>query len=235
MLLTVLLLMGAACKKSSQTIAKGQLIQADGSVVDPVKNKKLPNVKLYLFGAYNTYSGVDYIIGPLDSTLTDAAGNFSIRYLAEGLSLDYALTLFNDATSSYPSQSYVADAGHLEYPFYLSHQVSGLTISARELNYARIHLQVSSNPYDTLHLRITSESGYFYLGYSFVGESIDTVLLARFLPDEANAFQYIAQPASLLDSGFVRQVTDVVNPGLSDTITLDQTILSVYDLPLTQN
>ncbi len=220
-----------ACRKD---IPKGQLIQASGFVIDSVKNKKLYNATIYLYGAHSNFYGVYYDVGPLDSTVSDIDGNFSIKYSAEGNSIDYALAIGNVVYGGYTSQdNYVVDVAHPLYPFNYSHQLNNVALRARELNYARINLKVLSNPYDTLYLDVTTTYGELFLRNLFVGTNIDTTILTRYLPDAPNTFQYAILSRQLLDSGwYIRRMFDTLTPKMDDTMTISKTFNSTYDIPL---
>src|ERR1700688_1400630 len=106
----LVLLLLVACRKD---VPKGAVIQAYGFVIDSVKNKRLSNVTIYLYGAHSNFYGVYYDIGPLDSTISDIDGNFSLEYSAEGNSIDYALSIGNVVYGLYTSQNnYVVDVVH---------------------------------------------------------------------------------------------------------------------------
>jgi len=79
-----------SCRKE---VPLGTSILASGIVFDSVKNKVLANAKLYLFGAHSTFYGIYYSQGPLDSTVSDSDGKFSISFTADGNSIDYGLQL----------------------------------------------------------------------------------------------------------------------------------------------
>jgi len=129
-----------ACRKD---VPKGQLIQANGFVIDSVKNKKLSNVTVYLYGAHSTFYGVYYDVGPFDSTISDNNGNFSIKYNAEGNSVDYGLAIGNVVYGGFTNQNnFVVDIHHPFYPFNYSHQLNNVELRARELNYTRVNLKV---------------------------------------------------------------------------------------------
>src|SRR5579864_2808412 len=163
--LTLLLL--TACRKD---IPKGQLIQANGFVIDSVKNKKLSDVTIYLYGAHATFYGTYYDEGPFDSTISDNNGHFSIKYNAEGTSVDYALAIGNVVYGGFTGQTnYVVDVLHPLYPFNYSHQLNNVNLSARELNYARVNLKVQANPYDTLYLDVSTRYGELFLRNIFTG------------------------------------------------------------------
>ena len=229
-LLTLLVL--TACRKD---VPKGQLIQANGFVIDSVKNKKLSNVTVYLYGAHSTFYGVYYDVGPLDSTISDNNGNFSIKYNAEGSSVDYALAIGNVVYGGYTSQNnYVVDIFHPLYPFNYSHQLNNVAVSARELNYARVNLKVLSNPYDTLYLDVSTTYGELFLRNQFVGASIDTSFLTRYLPNATNVFEYKILSTRIVDSAtmFIRRMPDTLQPTTKDTIVISKTIYTTYDIPL---
>ena len=219
------------CRKD---VPKGQLIQASGFVIDSVKNKKLYNATIYLYGAHSNFYGVYYDVGPLDSTSSDIDGNFSIKYSAEGSSIDYALAIGNVVYGGYTSQNnYVVDVAHPLYPFNYSHQLNNVALRARELNYARINLKVLSNPYDTLYFFVMTNSGELFLKNFFKGTSIDTSFLTRYLPDALNTFEFSVNCWQLLDSGmYTRTITDSLKLKMDDTIAISKTFNSTYDIPL---
>ena len=219
----------SSCRKD---VPAGQLIQADGFVIDSVKNKKLPNVTIYLLGARQTFYGV-YYTDAVDSTLSDNDGNFSIKYRANGKSLDYALTLRHPGRI-YNNTSSVEDLTHAIYPFNYTYQLSGVAVLARELNFVRINLKVQSNPYDTLYIDINSMEGALFSQYPIIGKTVDTSFLARFLPNTMNSIQYQILAVSLLDSGnaFIRNITDTLAATSADTIVVSKTINSTYDIPV---
>jgi len=227
--LTILLL--TACRKD---VPKGQLIQANGFVIDSVKNKKLANVTVYLYGAHANFYGVYYDDGPLDSTISDNNGNFSIKYAAEGTSVDYALAIGNVVYGGFTAQNnYVVDVLHPLYPFNYSHQLNNVSLSARELNYARVNLKVQANPYDTLYLDVSTRYGELFLRNIFVGAGIDTSFLTRYLPDATNIFTYQILSRQLLDSGwFIRRMPDTLGPNNMDTIIISKTFNTTYDIPI---
>lgn len=221
----------ASCRKS---VPKGQLIQASGFVIDSVKNKKLPNATIYLYGAHSTFYGITYGDGPLDSTISDANGNFSISYTAVGNSVDYSLAIGKTVYGGYTSQeNYVIDAYHPEFRFNFLQQINNVSLKARELNYARVNLKVLSNPYDTLFFDVSTIYGELRLRYRLTGRTIDTSILTRYLPNSQNNFWYQILATQLLDSGgYIRRKIDTLNTNLIDTIVISKTINSTYDLPL---
>ena len=220
-----------ACRKD---VPKGQLIQANGFVIDSVKNKRLSNVTVYLYGAHYNFYGIYYDDGPFDSTISDNNGNFSIKYNAEGTSIDYALAIGNVVYGGYTGQNnYVVDVYHPKYPFNYSHRLNNVSLSARELNYARVNLKVQANPYDTLYLDVRTMSGELFLRNIFVGASIDTSFLTRYLPDAANIFTYQILSRKLLDSGwFIRRMPDTLEPSIIDTLIISKSLNTSYDIPL---
>lgn len=229
-LFTVLLL--SACRKP---VPQGQLIQANGFVFDSVKNKNLPNVTVYLYGAHSTFYGVYYDDGPFDSTKSDNNGNFSIKYNAEGKSVDYALAVGNVIYGGFSSQNnFVVDSKHPFYPFKYSHQLNNVELRARELNYARVNLKVLSNPYDTLYLDISSSHHELFLRHILVGSSLDTSFLTRYLPGDTNFFEYKILSSRVVDSAtmFIRRLRDTLTSTTVDTAIISKNINSTYDLPL---
>ena len=178
-----------------------------------------------------------YDVGPLDSTLTDNNGNFSIKYTAEGNSVDYALTVSNLINGGYSNQSnYVNDLSHTLYIFNYSRQLNNVAIIARLLYYARVNLKVLSNPYDTLYLDVISIDGSLFIRKEIIGTSVDTTFLTRYLPDARNIFEYNILSVGLEDSstGFLRRMPDTLQSILKDTVVIAKTINSTYDIPLKQ-
>lgn len=142
--LSVIIFFG--CRKNIQT---GVHIQADGFVIDSVKNKKLSNVTVYLISGHEFgFQAVDYY-GVVDSVVTSANGSFSINYTADGKSYDYALSLSNmDPNAPNRFNAVIPDRLNTLYAFDFKTQLSNIAISARELNFMKVHLIVLSNPYD---------------------------------------------------------------------------------------
>lgn len=230
--LFLILLFLVSCRKE---VPKGQLIQANGYVVDSVKNKRLSNVKVYLYGGHATFYGVFYTVGPLDSVVSDKDGNFSLQYRAEGNSVDYALAIGNVVYGGFSGQTdYVIDISHPIYTFNYSHQLNNVTLKARELNYAIVNLKVLSNPYDTLFLDVNSTQGEFFLRHQFIGPSIDTSILTRYLPDATNVMEYKILSTRVADSAtmFLRRMPDTLPPATQDTILISKVINSTYEIPL---
>lgn len=229
-LLSLLVLI--ACRKN---VPQGQLIQATGFVFDSVKNKKLANVTVYLYGAHSDFFGVFYSDGPFDSTVSDNNGNFSIKYYTEGKNIDYALAIGNVVYGGYTRQNnYVVDVSHPLYPFNYSRQLDNVMVSARELNYARVNLKVLSNPYDTLYLDIGTTYGELFLRNQFAGKSIDTSFLTRYLPGTNIFFEYKILSTRIVDSAtmFLRRMRDTLQSTTKDTILISKTINTTYNIPL---
>lgn len=222
-----------SCRKN---IPRGQLIKASGYVIDYVKNKRLSNVTVYLYGAHATFYGVYFYTETLDSVVSDSIGNFSLKYPAEGNNVDYALGIGNVVYGGYTGQTNcVVDVLHPLYRFNYSHQLDNIAISVRELNYVRVNLRVLSNPYDSLWLDISTNSGELFLRHLIVGKSIDTSILTRCLPNAVNNFEYKILAVRLEDSSsnFIRRMTDTITANLVDTVVVSKTIKSTYNIPLT--
>jgi hypothetical protein len=218
-----------SCRKD---IPSGTVIEASGFVYDSVKNKKLSGVTVFLVGAGQTLGGIYYTEGPLDSVVSDVNGNFSITYTALGRSLDYGLVVGVIYAGDTSQPNFVVDANHPLYKFNYARTVNDVEIYARELNYAQVTLKVLSNPYGSLYFGVTSQNASLQVNQSFEGNPIDTTFMTRILPGYPNYFQF---EAINTDSSMVRSVTVTVNPGLTDTISLNQTISSIYDLPVQPN
>src|SRR3954447_2358669 len=146
-----------SCRKD---VPQGQAITASGFVIDMAQQKRLPSATIYLFGGHDHYGpgGLEVLYDtiPLDSTSSDANGNFSITYFAEGQSDDYALSLTKNIFHPGNTESYLPDANQPLYKFNHAYNLKDVAISAKELMHATVALQVTSNPYDTLLFRILS-------------------------------------------------------------------------------
>ncbi len=214
-------------------VAAGTLIQANGFVIDSVKNKRLPYATIYLYGAHQTFYGIYYDIGPIDSTVSDNNGNFSLKYIATGNSIDYALGAGNVIYGGFSSQNnYVVDVAHYQYPFNFSHQLNNAIVRARELNYLRLNLKVLSNPYDTMNVIFNTTYGEFGASYRLTGNSVDTSILTRCLPDALNYIFYEIQSGMVEDSFKFRREIDTVTANLADTLTISKTFNSTNDILL---
>ena len=130
----------SGCRKNIQA---GVNIQADGFVIDSVKNKKLSNVTVYLISGHEFgFQAVDYY-GVVDSAVTDANGSFSIKYTADGKSYDYGLSLSNmDPNAQTRFNDFIPDRLYILYAFNFKTQLNNVVINARELNFMKIHLSV---------------------------------------------------------------------------------------------
>jgi hypothetical protein len=214
-------------------VAAGTLIQANGFVIDSVKNKRLSNATIYLYGAHQGFYGIAYVNGPLDSTVSDNNGNFSLKYIATGNSIDYALTVGNPIYGRFNGQNnYVVDAAHFLYPFNYSHQLNNAIVRARELNYLRLNLKVLSNPYDTMNVMVNTTYGEFSASYRLTGNSVDTSILTRCLPDALNYIFYEIESGMVQDSFKFRREIDTITANIVDTLTISKTFNSTNDILL---
>ena len=225
-----------SCRKD---VPKGQLITANGIVMDFAQQKPLPNVTIYLFGGhfYGFPRRIGYDSIPLDSVLSDANGSFSLRYSAEGKSDDYALSVIKNYLQPSNTENILPDASQQRYQFNFAYNLNNITISARQLHSLNVTLQVLSNPYDTLLFRVyNASSGQGIAQYQFFGRSIDTLLNTRYLPLSDNVFEYSVRTLSLIDSAsyYIRITTDTMNLGNVDSIFISKKFNSTYDIPLKQ-
>ena len=225
-----------SCRKD---IPKGQLIKADGTLIDFFQAKALPNVKIYLFGGQyaGSFSGqqVDYDTIPLDSVTTDINGDFSLAYYADGKSADYALGIVPVYWRTTNTENYLPVPGYALYKFNFTYDLNNITINAIQLHKAFVTLQITSNPYDTLLFRIYSaSSGQSIAEYQFFGKSIDVTLDTRYLPLSKNIFEYSVRSSALIDSasGYMRITADTLDLGNVDSVFISKKINSTYELPL---
>ena len=216
------------------------MIRATGIVFDNVKNKPLPNAKLYLYGAHQNMYGIYYSEGPLDSTVSDNSGNFFIEYRAEGKSIDYGLQLVRYGDYNYNQTNYVIDYSEPIFKFNYSTNVRNAKVKGRELNFTKIHLKVDSNPFDSFYIRVSA------LGIPTLikGQVIDATITVRHLPNEINIFEYYTESlrdtvglAALNSNPYVhlysirRSLSDTIIANMADTLYLTKTIANSMSMP----
>ena len=225
-----------SCRKD---IPKGQLISADGTLIDMVQQKSLPHVKIYLFGGH--YIGslgngqVAYDTIPLDSVTTDVNGTFSIKYYANGKSADYALGIAGNYLNPTNTENYLPDPTQPLYKFNFAYDLNAIIINARELHKAFVTLQITSNPYDTLLFRIyDATSGQSIAEFQLFGKSIDVSLETRYLPLSKNVFKYSVRSSALIDSAsrYMRISADTLDLGNVDSVFISKKFNSTYEIPL---
>ncbi len=223
-----------SCRKD---VPKGQLITANGVVMDISQQKPIPSAKVYLFGAHKNIGAggltVYYDTPALDSVTTDANGSFTLKYVAAGNSYDYALGIARELFQTENDENFLPDANQPIYKFNLSYNLSDVTISAKQLKNSNVTLHILSNPYDTLFFRIYSAStGQTFAKFQFFGKSIDTELSTHYLPLSLNVFEYYVRTIPLTDSGYVRLLSDTLNAGNVDTFFVSKKLNSTYEIPL---
>jgi hypothetical protein len=230
-----------SCRKH---VEAGTDLSASGVVFDEIKNKPLANAKLYLYGAQQTFYGIYYANGPLDSTTSDKKGKFSIHFKAEGTSIDYGLTLgiLGYGGYAYDDQSnYIIDRTEQMFKFNYALNVKNAVVKARELNYTKIHLTVLENPYDTFFVRIDALIRQVSL---IKGQSIDTIIYVRHLPGEQNIISYYTE--SLRDTAglaelnidpfgrlysITRMLNDTIMANMAETLYISKTIPNSLLMP----
>lgn len=239
------LLLGiGGCWKS---IEKTNTRSISGIVRDEVKQKNLPFAKLYLYGARASLNEVQYSEGPLDSITADNAGKFSFQFEPMGDFIDYGLRLgeivyggFNYGNES----NYVIDFKEPIYKCNYRKNIADAIVKARELNYTKIQLKVISNPFDSFYVRAYTFG--FRRPVLVIGQSIDTTIIIRHLPNEWNVFQFYTE--ALRDTaGLValnsdpnpnsrkytirRMVADSLFVDLRDTFVVAKVISSSLNMP----
>ena len=219
LVLLIILASLASCRKE---VPAGTTVSASGIVFDSVKNKVLANAKLYLFGANRTFYGIYYSKGPLYSVISDNNGKFSISFTADGTSIDYGLQLgvLEYGGYVYNSQTnYVIDNTQPLFKFNYSTNVTNAVVRGRELNYIKLHLKVLTNPFDTIKVRTTAIRQVTLVK----GQSIDTTILLRQLPNEQNMIEYytesIRDTVGYIPGQSIRRITrDTLQTGFADTL-----------------
>ena len=244
-LFILFLLSGAVLHSSCEkAIPIGTEISVSGEVRDMVKNKRLPNAKLYVFGANRTLSGTYYSIGPVDSVVSDASGRFTILFKTHGYAMDYGLRLgmVEYGGVNYGAETnYVADPAEPIYKFNTSRQISNAVVRARELNFTRVELRVLNNPFDTFLVRSSADIRRVTL---LRGQSIDTTIVLRHLPMAQNRIEYYTEArrdtaglaaANANPNGpftsIRRMVRDTIQADLRDTIFIRRVINNSLEMP----
>ena len=227
-----LLVAFTACRKE---IPAGKSVTATGIVFDSVKKKVLPNAKIYLYGANQTFYGIYYSNGPLDSTISDNNGRFSINFTADGKYIDYGLQLKEYDYGNYVnfnSTNYTIDYRNRMFKFNYSTNVSNARVRGRELNYTQLHLKVLANPYDSIMVMTSALPHYTLL----IGQTIDTTIVLRHLPNEENIIEYFTESprdtVGLIPGRLYRRsLRDTIHPGLEETYNHSKTIPNCALMP----
>ncbi len=196
-------------------IKKGTHIVVSGFLTDTVKNKNLSFAKVYLVGCKNGFyrrSCLDY----LDSAITDANGNFSIYYRAEGKSVEYVLEVAEDNNYS--------DNLFKQFPF-VNNSV-GVRLKSQELNFLQLKLKVDYNRYDTLYIYPAHGTGK-----RLIGRSLDTTLTLKVLPLNQNIIAYRIFSVGNDSGAIFRMLIDTLNIGSADTTTYSKRMQSTYQIP----
>jgi hypothetical protein len=212
------ILVAVLLSSCAKDIKKGTRIFASGFVIDTVKNKNLAFAKVYLVGGkVRGSNGVTYYYNYVDSTLTDVNGNFSIDYKAERNSVDYVLEVASD--DKFGSNEY--------QQFQFENNETNVRLKSQELNFLKLNLKVDFNRYDTF---------YIYPSHGFtkrlIGRSIDTAVLLKVLPNNANTITYRIMSIGNDSGAIYRKITDTLNIGLTDTTNISKRIFSTYQMPL---
>ena len=215
-----------SCRKD---VPKGQLITANGVVIDISQQKPMPSAKVYLFGGQKRIGAGGYSVfydtPPLDSVTTDANGSFTLKYVAAGNSYDYALGIARELFQTGNDENLLPDANEAIYKFNFAYNLSDITIRAKELHNANVTLQILSNPYDTLFFSIYSAStGQSFAKFQFFGNSIDTKLSTNYLPLSLHIFEYCVSTIPLTASGYVRLLSDTLHAAHVDTFFVTKTL-----------
>jgi len=105
-------------------------------------------------------------------------------------------------------------------------------VRGRELNYTKLHLKVLANPFDTIKVRTNAIRQATLIR----GQSIDTMILLRHLPNQQNIIDYYTE--SIRDTvGFIpgtyirRIIKDTLQTGMADTIYHNKIITNSSLMP----
>jgi len=176
-------------------------INVTGVVIDTVKNIKIANQKVILVSCY-AQGLTPLVCGNLvASTTTDSSGKFEFNITAQD-TLGFQIRAVLDSNYYFPfSQSEQV----------IPNKTNVFTLYAREINYVKGDIKVDNNPFN----RIFIDCGNTY--YIIYGNSIDTTLYFKILPNAQNVMMY-----SVFDSAYGkdRMLLDTIQTTLADTMYL---------------
>lgn len=203
------------CNACIKDLKRGDRINVSGSVIDTVKNKKLPNVKVYLVGCVNSIPYGIFCYNKDDSTVTDGDGNFSLTYSSNIKRRGYVLEISKDNNYSYNL--------HREYNF--PNNGKDVILYTQELNLLRLNIKIDFNPYDTFYV-IPEHGDYKQL----IGRSIDTTILIKVLPNNTNMITYQIMSINKDSGAIYRRLRDTLQIGLTDITNYSKRITSTYQM-----
>lgn len=197
-----------SCKKA---IPENVVTTVNGYVIDNVKNKRLPNATVAIYGCNYTTFKIS-CAEPITTTTTDANGDFSITFNSNGRSIGFEIKVNYDENYDYTSIVPLKEG-----------KVNTVKIEAREFNYLKTHLIITANPFDTL-VSVSSN-----VRHIFYGQTLDTTIMNRVLPNATNRIIYTAWDKN---AGKYRRLIDILQIGSQDTINYSRVLPNVNTFPL---
>ncbi len=190
-----------------------------GVVIDTVKNKPLSNTKIIINGCGQTLMAGILCTDLVDSTRTNANGEFELVLKTEGKSIWYEVQ----------AEEYVENVDYsTKVKVKLGEDNNNIIINARELSRVKVELKVKQNPLvsrpdNPLYVASTYTIHYLY------HPQIDTILYLKVLSNFKNRLSFSTADVSI---GKNRGISDTVWIGLSDTIPYTLIIENTKELPV---
>ena len=207
-IISILLITALSCRKA---IPKNVVTTVNGYVIDTIKNKRLPNATVAIYGCKQTTFNISCAY-EIATTKTDSNGDFSITFNSDGKSIEFEAKINYDENYDYSSKITLT-AG----------RINTVKITAREYNYLKTHLIITNNPFDTLVNLSANVRHIFY------GRTLDTTIMNRVLPNATNLIIYSAWDRNV---GRYRRLIDTLQIGIQDTINYSRVLPNVNTFPL---
>ena len=208
MIVTIIFLVTVySCKKE---IPANVVTTVKGFVFDTVKNKRLSNAKVSIYGCRQTTFKISCAT-LITSTRTNSNGDFNITFNGDGKSLSFQAEVDYDENFDF-SSTVKLQAGN----------TNDIRLTAREFNYLKTRLIISNNPFDTLVSLSRNTRHIFY------GQTLDTTIMNRILPNSLNSIIYTAWDKNV---GKYRRLIDTFTVGIQDTINYTRTLPNVNTFP----
>ncbi len=204
---TFLLMVMASCAKNFDG---DKVTVVRGYVIDSVKNKKLPNAKVSIYGCVHTTFKIS-CSNLIATTRTDTNGEFEISFKPNGRYTGFEAQI--DYDENYDFSSKISINGDTE---------NTIVITAREFNYLKTRLIITNNPFNKLFVRSRNT------GHILYGQSLDTIIMNRVLPNSLNSIIYSTWDSSV---GKYRQLIDTFSVGNQDTVNYMKVLPDVSTFP----
>jgi hypothetical protein len=205
--ITIFILISPSCKKG---VPENVVTTVEGYVIDSVKNKRLPNATVGIYGCVQTTFKVS-CSELLATTKTDSNGEFKLSFNGDGKSFGFQAEVIYDENYDYSSKYRLIPGS-----------TNTIVIKAREFSYLKTHLIITNNPFDTL-INFASN-----VRHTFYGHTLDTTVMNRVLPNATNYIFYFAWDPNVLKN---RRLIDTLQIGMQDTINYFRILPDVSTFP----